>query len=368
MLKYLLGFSLIQEIGPQRFKKLEDHFDSPELAWKSGIKELQHAGIDSKTAEKIVAKKKRLNIEKEVEKLKEENITPVSKPLSFPEFKGVNQDKFPENLTQLNDCPFLLFCKGNLELLKKHQISVVGSRKPTHYGQQVIDKIVTKISSSGIVITSGMALGTDALAHKAALANSNSTIAVLGNGLSEKILQKSVNFNLSREILNKGGLLVSEYSPTAQANRFTFPARNRIISGLSAGVLIIEAGNKSGTLITASHALDQNREIFAVPGNIFSPQSAGTNKLIQEGAMPTICAEDILEQLNWHFKNQEPQKEIYLEDETEKLIYQHLDCEPCPIDKISLKCKLDISAISVKLSMMEIKGLVKNVDGGYVRN
>jgi DNA processing protein len=130
---------------------------------------------------------------------------------------------------------------------------------------------------------------------------------------------------------------------------------------------VVEAGNKSGTLITASHALDQNRDIFAVPGNIFYPQSAGTNKLIQEGACATTCAEDVLEQLNWNTACWETRETINFEDETEKIIYQKLDYEPRPLDKISIDCKLDISSVSVKLSMMEIKGLVKNINGGYVK-
>jgi DNA processing protein len=368
MLQYLVGFSIIPEIGPRSFQKLESFFNNIEEAWKANEQNLEKAGLKPKTVKSIIQKRNSLDLKKELEKIRKEEIIPISRKLNFQDFSGFNQKWYPETLSQIPDPPFLIFCKGNLKLLNKTQVAVVGSRKPTHYGEQVVDKIITDLAYSGLVITSGMAMGIDSLAHKAVLETSSPTIAVLGNGLSQKTMQKSVNFRLSEKILSQDGLIVSEYPPDMPANKFTFPARNRIISGLSKGVLVVEAGNRSGTLITASHALDQNREIFAVPGNIFSPQSAGTNQLIHEGAHPIVSAENILQQLGWQKQPAKGEKtNISFQDKIEEKIYQTLDHEPQPVDKIASRCKLDISEVSVKLSIMEIKGIAQSKSGGFTK-
>lgn len=286
MFKYLLAFSMVPEIGPRKFERLEEYFETLEEAWRASEEELMNAGLSQKDIDSLSRTKNGSGLKRSLEQLEKENIVPISRKMNFKDFSGINEDLFPENLKQIPDRPFLIFCKGEAGLLKKHQLAVVGSRKPTSYGKMIMDKVVSRICLSGIAITSGMALGTDALAHKAALENQCPTIAVLGNGLSEKVLARAVNFGLSKEIVNKNGLLVSEYPPFSQANKSTFPARNRIISGLSMGVLITEAGFGSGTLITARHALDQNREIFAVPGNIFSPSPPAPTNSFRKALWP----------------------------------------------------------------------------------
>lgn len=369
-LKYLLGFSLISEIGPARFNKISKTFNSIEKAWNSSESELTKI-FGEKLSRKIVRYKNQINLEKEFKLLKTENIEMVSPKFSFQDFAGINFEYFPKRLTEIHSAPFVLFTRGDLTLLSKNQLAIVGSRRPTHYGRQVLEKIAPEIVHSGLIITSGLAMGIDTLAHRTALNNQRPTIAILGNGLGQKTLHKSFNYRLGEEIIEKNGLLVSEYPPIFEASKFTFPARNRIISGLSLGILIVEAAEHSGTLITARHALEQNREILVVPGNIFSKQSVGTNNLIKQGAQPVTSATDIFKALNWKVNQNNFSKRsvpLAFEDEFEKLIYTKLSFEPQSLDKLILKCKLDISVISIKLSMLELKGAVKNVKGGYIRN
>jgi DNA processing protein len=358
-------------MGPARFEKISKNFSYIQQAWQADIGKFQKI-LGNKTGEKIYQKIQKIDLEKELEALAKEKIEIITPYFKFKDFKGINFEYFPKNLTEINACPFSLFARGNLEILKQKQLAVIGSRRPTYYGKQIIEKILPEICSSGLIITSGMAMGVDSLAHRQALDNEKPTIAVLGSGLGENVLRKAFNYRLGQEIISKNGLLVSEYPPDYQANKFTFPARNRIISGLSLGVLVIEAAEKSGTLITANYALDQNREIMAVPGNIFSQQSLGTNKLIKQGAELITSANDVFKVLDWKISsnqksNQETEK-IELQDEIEKVIYNKLSFDPQSLDQLVLKTKLDISSISVKLSIMEIKGLVKNTGRGYIRN
>ncbi len=356
--KYIFAFSLIEKVGPASFKKIAKAFSSFEKAWNCQQANLFiKSGITEKTAHFIMQKKKEINPEKEWEAMARENI----KMIAF------NSTDYPEQLKNIPSPPYLIFYKGNKDLLSKKQLAIIGSRLPTFYGKQVIEKIIPPLVQTELVITSGLALGIDSLAHKETLKNNGQTIAVLGSGLGEKNI-KNQSFQLFNEILDKESLIISEYPPNFSANRFTFPARNRIISGLSLGTLIVEAGEKSGSLITANYALEQNREIFAVPGNIFSPQSIGTNSLIKKGAKLVSRAEDIFEELNFIYNGQTEQKKSF-DDKTEEKIYNAVSYEPTHIDMISKKCKLTPSEISQRLSMMELKGYIKSVPGNkFVRN
>lgn len=371
VLKYLLSFAQIPEIGPARFEKISKNFDYIQEAWQANIGKFQKI-LGNKTGEKIYQKIQTVNPEKELETLEKEEIEIITPSFNFKDFKGFNSEYFPKNLLEISACPFVLFVKGNLEIIKEKQLAVIGSRRPTYYGKQIVEKILPEICSSGLVITSGMAMGVDSLAHRQALDNEKPTVAVLGSGLGENVLRKAFNYRLGQEIIFKNGLLISEYPPSFQANKFTFPARNRIISGLSLGVLVIEAAEKSGTLITANYALEQNREIMAIPGNIFSQQSLGTNKLIKQGAELVTSANDVFKVLDWKISNNQKSNQengkIEFQDEIEKVIYSKLSFDPQSLDQLVLKTKLDISSISVKLSIMEIRGLVKNTGGGYIRN
>lgn len=258
----------------------------------------------------------------------------------------------------------MLFYLGNIEVLKKKQLAIVGTRMPSKYGQMAAEKLAFEVSNAGLVVTSGLAHGIDSISHKAALSLANPTVAVLGSGL-EIGLEGNRAKTLAEEIIQHGGAIISEYPPNFPASKITFPARNRIVSGLSLGVLVIEGGERSGTLITANYALEQNREVFAVPGNIFSPKSMGTHKLLKEGARLAHSAKDILETFNFVVSSQQTvDQERIFEDEQEKLIYGKLSFEPLHIDVIAKKCNLDPPKVAAKMSMMELRGWVRNLGGG----
>jgi len=203
---------------------------------------------------------------------------------------------YPELLKHIPDPPATLFYRGDLSLLTTPSIGVVGTRKLTPYGKQAATAIARDLVQHGFTITSGLAMGADTAAHRAALEHGGNTIAILGTGIDDATIFPQSNVPLAQEILDKGGLVMSEYAPGTHGTKFTFPLRNRIISGLSKGVVIIEADEKSGALITAQCALDQNRDVFAVPGPIFSPRSIGPNKLIQSGAKLVLSAADIIQE------------------------------------------------------------------------
>lgn len=357
--KYIFGFSLIEKFGPASFRKIADFFSSFEDAWNCQSQEkFIKTGITKKTTDFILKKKQKINLDLEWDKMNKEGIKMIS----------IEDNFYPKQLKDIHSSPFVIFYKGNIELLKKKQLAIVGSRKPTFYGKQTLEKIIPSLIQSGLVITSGMALGIDSLAHEKTLENQGKTIAVLGSGLGQSNI-KYKNFQLFNKIINNEGLVISEYPPNYPANKFTFPARNRIISGLSLGVLVIEAAEKSGTLITANYALQQNREVFAVPGNIFSAQSAGTHQLIQQGAKLVSEVDDIFEELNFISNSNPNSKKKNFENETEEAIYNFLTFEPTHIDKIAKKFKLSSAQMSQYLSLMELQGLIKSIPGNkFVRN
>jgi DNA processing protein len=280
-------------------------------------------------------------------------------------FITVNDREYPRQLKEIKSPPFVLFYRGNIDLLKQKQLAVVGTRRFSEYGRLVTEKLVPQIAQAGITITSGMAQGIDSLAHQATINVGQPTIAVLGAGILEAE-KNAYARQMMHSILSQNGLIISEYPPDYPASRFTFPARNRIVSGLSLGVLVVEAGEKSGTLITANYALEQNREIFAVPGSIFSAQSYGTHRLLKNGAQMVTSANDILEALNFSpiQSNIFDQPEIKFTDSEEEIIYQKLSLDPIVIDKLAKRCKLSVTTVTTKLSLLELKGLARNIGGG----
>lgn len=351
--KYMFGFALIPEIGPARFEKLKKAFNNFEVAWKASQMSLTKAGIDGKTVKVVVEKRSAIDVDQEYEKFKQSEIVMLNK----------YQSDYPKQLKEIKSAPFVLFCLGNIELLSKKQLAIVGTRNSTKYGQLVTEKLATEISNAGLIVTSGMAYGIDSCAHKAATNADKPTIAVLGGGIADT-MQRSLSKQMIQGIISQDGLIISEYQPDFLANKFTFPARNRIISGLSLGVLVVEAGEKSGSLITAHYALEQNREVFAVPGNIFSPQSIGTHWLLKQGAQLVRDAKDILETFHFAIPQENSIKERTFDDEEEQKIYHKLSFEPMHIDKLARVCKLNSSSAATKLSLLELKGAAKNLGGG----
>ncbi len=282
----------------------------------------------------------------------------------------ISDKAYPHRLKHIPSAPRAIYCRGNLDLLKSDCIGVVGTRKHTSYGRESCQSIVRRLVENNFTIVSGLALGIDAIAHRATLDNGGKTIAVLGSSIEDRFIAPQTNFGLAKQIIQNGGIVLAEYKTQTRASEFTFPARNRIISGLSLGVLVIEADEKSGSLITANCALDQNRDVFAIPGTIFSPKSLGTNKLIQKGAKLILSADDIIEeygQLKIPLANK---KLISPEGLLEEKIIACLGIHgPANLDTIIDFCQDEASKILVRLSIMEIGSKIKQLGSGkYIIN
>ncbi len=289
---------------------------------------------------------------------------------------------YPELLRNTSGAPLALFVSGDLKNLSKPQLAMVGSRCYSHYGETWASYFAQELAAAGLVITSGLAMGIDGISHRGALASGGTTIAVLGSGLSH--IHPRGHLWLAQQILENGGTLVSEFLPFERARSEYFPKRNRIISGLSLGVLVVEAELRSGSLITAKYALEQGREVFAIPGPLSSRSSEGTHSLIQQGANLVSQPTDIIEMLNgslrWLVLEQldtSPKESLPLLelDENNQTIPEqpfsslldHVEYEPTPINLISERARLSVSDIAVQLLDLEMSGLIASVQGGYVR-
>ena len=279
------------------------------------------------------------------------------------------KESFPKLLSQIHDPPKQLYCRGNVSLLNGSCLAVVGTRKLTSYGREIAQQIVRDLANNGFTVVSGLALGIDAIVHQATLDCGGKTIAVLGGGVGDKNIGPRTNFPLAQNILKNDGLLVSEYSDNEKIFASNFAVRDRIISGLSLGVLVIEADEKSGALITAKCALDQNRDVFAVPGSVLSPKSAGPNTLIQNGAKLVMNAYDIINEYHENLQLfPEKKKNILTKNPTERKIVDLLEEHGILfVDDIIRKSGMETSAISVSLSMLEIRGIIKHLGNGKYR-
>lgn len=273
----------------------------------------------------------------------------------------INDKNYPKLLKHIADPPFLLYLKGTARIFNNKCFAVVGTRALSDYGRRATPYFTSALSRAGLTIISGLALGVDSLAHKAALEAGGVTVAVLGTGIDDKTIYPKQNTYLAKEIVKKGGAVISEYAPGAGGTKFTFPQRNRIISGLSKGVLIIEADIKSGALITAYSALDQNRDLFAVPGNIFVRTSQGTNSMISKGAKLVMSPEDILS--DYGFQPILARREIKPDNEIEALILKALDQEKRSVDEIIRRTGHGAAEINAALASMEFKGKIKSLGG-----
>lgn len=282
------------------------------------------------------------------------------------EIKFKNKE-YPKLLAQIADPPKQLYCRGNIKLLNTFCFGVVGTRKLTAYGREATEKIVSGLADSGMTIVSGLAMGIDAVAHQAALDNDLPTIAVLGSTVKDDNIGPRVNLSLAGEILKNNGLLISEYDKKENIRAANFAVRDRIISGLSKGVLIVEGAEKSGSLITARSAADQNRDVFAVPGSIFSFVSAGPNNLIKNGAKMVTSAEDILEEYEKNTQlNLQSQDNISTKNPIEKKIIDILDEKgELTADEIIQEADLETSQVITALSMLEIKRKIRQKNNRY---
>jgi DNA processing protein len=353
-MKYLNALNKIDGLGCKKLKQLVNFFGSGEKAWNASVLELTKSGIGEVLAQKVIQERSKLDPDKEWAKIEKENISVFS----------IQDSEYPALLKQIPDSPYILYMKGNLDCLSFPMVAVVGSRKLTGYGNQVTRTFARDLANNGICVVSGLAFGIDACAHRGALDAKGKTIAVLGNSLDDENIYPRSNFQLAQEIIENDGLLLSEFPIPTKAANWTFPSRNRIMAGMSLGTLVVEAALESGSLITADLALEYNRDVFAVPGSIFSPQSEGTHKLIKAGAKLAACSADILEELKIDKLIQSPMEtnHFQLTKEEEKVL-SVLSHESLHIDRIIKLTKLETATVSGTLAMLEIKGAIKNAGG-----
>jgi DNA processing protein len=348
-IKYWVAFSNIPGIGRVRLGQLESYFGGLEPAWRASAGELKRAGLDSPALKAIAQWRDKIDPDTEMARLEQFNIAVLT----------CNDELYPSRLKEIYDFPPVLYMRGSLEPEDEWCLAVVGTRRATVYGRQVTEEMVSDLARSKITIVSGLARGVDTIAHHSALEAGGRTIAVFACGLDG--VYPPENKKLAHDIMEHGALL-SEYPPGTRPRAENFPRRNRILSGLSLGVLITEAGEDSGAMITAHLALEQNREVFAIPGSILSPASRGTNHLIQEGAKLVRGYMDILEELNLtNAARQMEMREVLPESETESVLLKQLSAEPSHIDEVCRRSGLPAATVSGTLAMMELKGLVRQV-------
>ena len=281
------------------------------------------------------------------------------------EIRKIKKGDYPSQLLEIPQVPEELFVRGTLPQDDALLLCVVGSRKYTEYGKEVCEKILSELRGFPIVIVSGLALGIDAIAHRAALKAGLQTVAFPGSGLSQKVLYPASNFGLAETILKAGGALISEFEPDFKATPYAFPQRNRLMAGFCHATLVIEAGEKSGTLITARLATEYNKDVFAVPASIFSQNAIGSNWLLKQGATPVTSGKDILEHWNLVSESESKQQELHIPEDCTEEEHMVMALLREPLSKTELIQKLDmpISEINILLSSMEIKGLIKETLG-----
>lgn len=341
-------------LGPQRIRSLSNHFTSLHYVFKaSRVTLCRCAGIDINIADRITQYKDFDFGKKELERAEKNNVTITS----------FWDESYPILLKKIYDAPLLLYSKGQPLHSEEDAVAIVGTRKFTPYGKSMTLAITHDLNIAGIVVVSGLARGIDTIAHKETVKNNSRTIAILGSGIDN--IYPSENKRLADEICEKG-TIVTEFRFGTKPNAGNFPQRNRIISGLTHGTVVVEAGFKSGALLTALSALDQNREVFAVPGRVTDPQSQGTNRLIRHGAFPLERASQILEQIQTKlFKLRLPvQEKINLDlSNEERNLFQFIDQQPKHIDDIVDQSGISLTYALTLLLTMEMKGAVLQLSG-----
>lgn len=341
---YLNAISILTKGKIDALQKIHDHFEGDWLhAWHADLKRFLPEDSD-------YSFKNRLDPEQEYEKLVKAGIDMLT----------IYDNNYPALLKQIHNPPFLLYVRGSTSVLNSLCFSVVGTRALTEYGRRASAHIVEELASQGFTIVSGLAAGIDTQAHKAALTAKTPTIAVLGCGIDDRTIFPSQNVNLAHQIIREGGAVISEYHYAMHATRFTFPQRNRIVSGLSKGLLVVEADVASGSLITANCALEQNRDVFAIPGSIFSKTSQGTNGLIKSGAKMVMNSQDILEEYTMGVVVAK-KSQVTPDNAQEAQILPLLSDEPLTINEIIQKSGLETSQVNATMVMMEIKNKIKNL-------
>lgn len=350
--KYWVGFNIVQQIGPVRVQNLLGHFGDLESAWHAPAVELRSTGLNRRALENLLSARSQLDLDAEMQKIERAGVKVLT--LESPDY--------PPRLLHIQHPPPVLYVKGTILPKDEWAVAVVGTRRATTYGKEITRRLAGGLARSGVTVVSGLARGVDSYAHRAALEASGRTVAVLGCGID--ITYPPENARLARDIAEHGAL-ITEYCMGTKPEGRNFPPRNRIISGISLGTLVTEAGMGSGALITADYALEQGRETFVVPGSLFKSSSAGANRLIQrgEGKLVTTVS-DILEELNLSTISQHVEvQEIIPSNSTEADLLRHITAEPIHIDELGRATGLPTPQVSSVLTLMELKGMVRQVGG-----
>ena len=350
-LRYWIGLQLVQGIGPVRLRGLIDHFGDVETAWHASAVSLRSAGLNRAVVERLLYQRSRLDLQAELDRLDQYGIRVLT----------WDDPDYPKLLREIDQPPPVLYMRGSLLPQDEFAVALVGTRNASTYGKQIAEQLAGGLAENGVTIVSGLALGIDGIAHRAALAVGGRTLAVLASGLDD--VYPARHRQLAREIEASGALL-SDYAVGVKPEARNFPPRNRIISGLSLGTVVVEAGQRSGALITLRFALEQGRDTFAVPGNVLNRTSSGTNDAIQRGEAKLVTrVQDILEELNLAMiVEQREVAEIVPENATEAALLAQLSREPIHIDALVRQSQLSTSEVSSTLVMMELKGLIRRVD------
>ena len=356
-LKHWIAFNKIPGIGRSHFALMEKRFGVLSEAWRAGADELRQAGVDAGALAQVAERRPAIDPDRELARLAEIGVRAVT----------WHDDEYPLRLKEFTDRPPLLFVRGELLPEDERSIAVVGTRRATPYGREMAHRLATDLARAGIMIVSGLARGIDGIAHRAALDAGQRTIAVMGSGAD--IIYPAEHSNLASDIASNGAL-VTEFALGTRPNAGNFPRRNRIMAGMTLGTLVVEAPEGSGALFTAKYAIEDNREVFAVPGNALSPSSRGANKLIKDSAAKLVLdSNDILEELNISSVGAQMELAALIpQDENEAAVLRFVSYDIAHIDEIVRSSGLPITTVSGALSMMELKGLVKQVGGmNYVR-
>lgn len=348
-----MGFSSFPGIGPVRFRMLLDHFGYAETAWHADASDLKESGIGNAIADQVVEFRNKFSISEYLQNLQKLKI----------KYLTCGDPGYPKLLREIKNPPIVLYYKGKFDfsaLDKQTKIAVVGTRRITSYGIQVTSQIVTELVYARCIIISGLAFGVDSVAHAATIENKGTTIAVLGSGVD--VCTPAENTSLYNKILESGGAIVSEAAPGQAALKGSFLSRNRIVAGLSDGVVVTEGASDSGALVTAECGLINNRKVFAIPGPVTSNYSKGPNSLLAKGVLMAKCAGDILKV--FRLKNRNVNNNITSDIPEEQKIIDLLQNEQIHIDELIKKMKMSAAKLNTLLSIMEMKGIVRNSGSG----
>ncbi len=348
---YWLGLNKVKGIGPVRFKALLDYFGDVQSAWEAPPEMLKASGLNDKVIQNMLHVRASVDLNALLEKLEAQNVQVIT----------IEDDKYPRRLKDIAQPPPLLYMRGELTIQDEWAVAIVGTRKVTPYGEQVAEDVARFLANNKVTVVSGLARGVDSIAHAAALKAGGRTIGILGSGVDQ--IYPRENQGLATEIMENGAI-ISNYPMGTKPEAGNFPPRNRIIAGISIAVVIVEAGKKSGALITANYANEQGRDVYAVPGKIFSTQSMGPNQLIKDGAHPLLKPEDLIDALDLVMVTEKQSaRQVLPADATEAALYSVLGFEPLHIDDIGREAKMPIEKVSATLALMELKGMVRQVGG-----